>query len=589
MIEEVTINMSNYNDDKQSLENKVNKIFEFAMLYFHNSPIIDELKDLRTDLKNDKQIITVVGEFKRGKTSIVNALLKENLLPANVTPTTATINVICHNNERTLKIVKNNQESEYVEFNDDTLSDLTYDGSSNLKDIHHVEITLPLINFDKDTIIIDTPGIGDLNEHRLDVTYSYIPRSDLVIFVFDMTTPIRKTELNYLKNSILKLAVGEIIFIANFSDRVGEEEIEETLEYMNKRLTQILQQSFTILPLSALYAIDDDEDPEYAILLNILETKLKNGRGSNTKITQYNQRLSNLSGKIKNEIEQIESIRQLNIEELEERIAEVGFFKEKKTGYLEKMSEYIEYNKQEIIKMKDKSLDYFFTNLEEQLLEKIDMFDGPKFKQFVEKQLSISVKHQIQGWVNSYTPNIDQLIHKVEKEVSLALQELFKQSNIQIAVTTNLFTSSNKFHSFDHLNIEGKSSDSRILSGVIAGGAGTILLLTGVGIVFPLIAMAGAPFLNEILEKKRLESAKAKIRPELESSLMQISEDLKLNVSKYIEDELGYLERKAKLLIEELIFEYEQKVREEAKSRYENSIIGLPNINREDWISLINS
>ncbi|MCA9618788.1 MAG: dynamin family protein, partial [Myxococcales bacterium] len=158
-------------------------------------------RELVDKLRADRFHLVVVGEFNHGKTSFVNALLGRDALPTGVTPTTAVIHHVVYSDEPTAKVVYNQGEPEDVPFA--KLKDYVAQGeavkgeasemghSSKEPRIHHVEVGYPAKVLEERIVLVDTPGVNDLNLQRADITYKYIPQSDAVLFVIDAGQPLK--------------------------------------------------------------------------------------------------------------------------------------------------------------------------------------------------------------------------------------------------------------------------------------------------------------------------------------------------------------------------------------------------------------
>ena len=91
------------NTRKQRLLEDIEKLK--SMKCAQQSGKADALSELASDIQNDFFTIVVLGEFKRGKSTFVNALLGEKILPTDVLPETATINAIMYSPVPTLSVV----------------------------------------------------------------------------------------------------------------------------------------------------------------------------------------------------------------------------------------------------------------------------------------------------------------------------------------------------------------------------------------------------------------------------------------------------------------------------------------------------
>ena len=156
---------------------------------------IQEKLDCFLRAVNDNHFfVTVIGEFNRGKSTMINALLGEDILPTAIRPTTATLNFI-HTSSRRFAMLhyKEGGEAE-VTWDKKVLRNFTALGKANVEDINYLEIGCPLEALADDIVIVDTPGVNDIAEQRTDVTFQYIPLSDAVVFVLSAIQPMTQSE-----------------------------------------------------------------------------------------------------------------------------------------------------------------------------------------------------------------------------------------------------------------------------------------------------------------------------------------------------------------------------------------------------------
>ena len=92
-------------DEKQEIVRILNELAGNSGLRKHER-IFQGLLDLQRDMAGDFYTVVVLGEFKRGKSTLVNALLGTSLLPMNVLPETATINAIMYEEKPRLCVVQ---------------------------------------------------------------------------------------------------------------------------------------------------------------------------------------------------------------------------------------------------------------------------------------------------------------------------------------------------------------------------------------------------------------------------------------------------------------------------------------------------
>lgn len=183
---------------------------------------IVECKEL---LKTRKYVVAVMGEFKRGKSSLINALLGSKVLPADVTPTTATINRITYGSEPGVQIHFHNGTTERVAI--DQLSEyvtkLTPEGAGMAQQIREAVVTYPTVICQNYVDLIDTPGLDD-DEEMTRVTISMIAHADAVIVPILARSPFSETERRFVCDLIERENIGNLIFVVTFMDQLSEED-----------------------------------------------------------------------------------------------------------------------------------------------------------------------------------------------------------------------------------------------------------------------------------------------------------------------------------------------------------------------------
>ena len=177
--------------------------------------------------------VVVVGEFSSGKSTFLNALMREKYLPSYTKETTATINYL-----------RNASESEYpgvAYFYDgrtEILPSLDYDVVAQYvstknktmkveENISHLDLYLDSPFLENKVTLIDSPGLNGMKEGLGDITDSQIRRSHAVIFMFSAEQSGKRSEFEYLKK--VKDQVDTVFLVLNKIDCIKESE-HETVE-----------------------------------------------------------------------------------------------------------------------------------------------------------------------------------------------------------------------------------------------------------------------------------------------------------------------------------------------------------------------
>lgn len=236
--------------------------------------LADKLRDDRIPrLEGERFHLVVLGEFNHGKTTFVNALLGERVLPMGVTPTTALIHHIEHGAEASARAVSDDGSSVDVPMAE--LEDFMVGGDGVRDEVHFLELSYPSSMLAEGVVLVDTPGVNDLNHQRAEITYGYIPRSDAVIFLLDAGQILKESERQFIANKLLTASRDKLLFVINKADLLDEDEQQQALAYARKHLADIIDNP-KVFSLSAERALEGDRessgiDPFVAELTRFLQ------------------------------------------------------------------------------------------------------------------------------------------------------------------------------------------------------------------------------------------------------------------------------------------------------------------------------
>ena len=147
-------------------------------------------EELIEKIENNVFNLVVLGQFKRGKTSLINALLGSEILPTAVVPLTSIATILKYGETFNIKVYF--KDGRVIETEPASLTQyVTEKGNPrNEKDVQEVVITYPSSYLKDGVRLIDTPGVGSVYEHNTDVAYQYLPKSDAALFLFSVDQPV---------------------------------------------------------------------------------------------------------------------------------------------------------------------------------------------------------------------------------------------------------------------------------------------------------------------------------------------------------------------------------------------------------------
>lgn len=238
---------------KQDLE-IAKKLFSVTQVCAAEEKKVSELIE-----KQDKSEITVsvIGQFKRGKSTLVNALLGEEILPVGIVPVTSVVTKIEYG-KKNIRVFFDRGDVKQI--NSDELSKYVNEQENPDNKLGVLSIAMNSeSDFIKDgLILVDTPGVGSVHKHNTDAAYAFVKESDGVIFMLGVDSPVNEIEIEFLKNA--KEFASKFYFVVNKIDNVSESELAQYISYCKTLLAAVLDsEDVNIMAVSAKKGIGIDE------------------------------------------------------------------------------------------------------------------------------------------------------------------------------------------------------------------------------------------------------------------------------------------------------------------------------------------
>ena len=209
-------------------------------------------RDIRTTripkLESERFHLVVLGEFNHGKSTFVNALLGSDILPTGITPTTASINHVVWAQQPTARVVLTTGESKFLD--PGQLKEWVTVAGGHASEVAYVELGFPSDLVKNSVVLVDTPGVNDLNEQRAEVTYGYVPRADAVVFLLDAGQALKDSEREFLRSRVIESARDRLIFVLGKMDMLSADERVAVTDYVKTGLAKLMPEP-VVYPLSA--------------------------------------------------------------------------------------------------------------------------------------------------------------------------------------------------------------------------------------------------------------------------------------------------------------------------------------------------
>lgn len=217
---------------------------------------------LREKVEQNRFYLTVVGQFKRGKTTFLNALLGAEVLPVAILPLTSVVTMLLYSESPSAEVVFQSGLRSTIRLAE--LPDyVTEKGNpKNVKRVSHVIVAYPSEYLRGGVALVDTPGIGSVYTHNTQVTYDFLPQVDAAIFVTSPEPPITNAEVEFLSD--LAARVRKVFVILNKTDLLNASQLQEVLDFTWRSLPEsIAATSDSVIAVSAAHALKakDQHDP----------------------------------------------------------------------------------------------------------------------------------------------------------------------------------------------------------------------------------------------------------------------------------------------------------------------------------------
>ncbi len=191
---------------------------------------VESIDNALKKLAEDSFDIAIIGEFNRGKSTLINALIGKDVLPMDVLPTTATLNRITYNIAPYVHVkFKDGREDDVdIENLKSYVTKLTDESSEMAKSIDEVIVNYP-INYCKNNVdIIDTPGLND-ESAMTEVTMSVLPKVDAALMVIMAQSPFSESERAFLESKVITSDLGRVLFVVTGIDLLDEEDVDRVI------------------------------------------------------------------------------------------------------------------------------------------------------------------------------------------------------------------------------------------------------------------------------------------------------------------------------------------------------------------------
>ena len=232
-----------YGDSASSLLRLVDLAHELG-----SEPVAEEARELAARVSEGRFYVACVGQFKRGKSTLLNALVGDAVVPTGFVPVTAVPTVIRFGEKLHARVRMRDgswQDVVMANLKEYVTEELN---PENKKGVDGAEVFVPSPLLSSGMCFVDTPGLGSVFTGNTVTTQAFIPHIDAALVVVGADPPIAGEELTLVE--AVGKQVQDLILVINKADRTSDAEraaaVKFTCEVLEKRLHRSMGEVFEV-------------------------------------------------------------------------------------------------------------------------------------------------------------------------------------------------------------------------------------------------------------------------------------------------------------------------------------------------------
>ena len=243
------------------------------------NPSLQELESLLDKLSNQHFSIGITGVLSAGKSTLLNALLGQEILGSSTIPETASLTLLKYSKEPSARVsfwnkaewedLKSTMEDsvlcalmankEFKESLEKYVQDSTQSLAISLQElpkytsanhpsklcnlIKETTLFTPLKFLENKVEIVDTPGLDDPIVQREEITKGYILDCDLLIHAMNAAQSATQIDVDFILNTLQNANISRILILLTHADLLEKKDLESALSYTKESIESRLIQS----------------------------------------------------------------------------------------------------------------------------------------------------------------------------------------------------------------------------------------------------------------------------------------------------------------------------------------------------------
>jgi hypothetical protein len=368
--------------------------------------------------------VACIGQFKRGKSTLLNALVGSPLLPIGVTPVTSVVTILRYGESEGVRV--RFVDGGWREIPTDLLVGYVSEqhNSENRIGVTAVEVFVPSPLLASGMCLVDTPGLGSVFAGNTETTRAFVPHVDAALVVLGADPPISGEELALVAD--VARQVPDLVFVLNKADRLSEADCEEAARFTEGILSDRLGRPVPrLLRVSATGQLAGTErDGDWPALQRALE-RLAHEAGADLLRAAERREINRLTTRLLAEAEEQRLALVSPREESERRIADLEASLRDGEAAMGDLGYLLQAEVDRLARRFEEDRSAFLTEAfpvaRAELRRAIDSLPGRRLRSSAHDAASGLARVRLEAWVTRETPAAERLYREAsERFVKLA-------------------------------------------------------------------------------------------------------------------------------------------------------------------------
>jgi Dynamin family len=231
-----------------------------------------EASELRARLSEGRFFVACVGQFKRGKSSLLNALVARAVLPVGVVPVTSVVTVLRYGERLEARVRFGSGDWKDVALGSIGEFVSEAENPENQKGVSGVEVFVACDLLRSGMCLVDTPGIGSVFTGNTEATREFVPHIDAALVILGADPPLSGVELDLVEETAKH--IDRLIFVLSKADKLSDEELREGRSFAENILRcRLGREVGPVLEVSAVERMKDGPTRDWPKLEGLLRVQ----------------------------------------------------------------------------------------------------------------------------------------------------------------------------------------------------------------------------------------------------------------------------------------------------------------------------